>query len=227
MADSKTSDIEQAVAQVDAAAKKGAISATGAANLKAWLAKPAYREYRAPLLKMVIEGKFAELDGLFWEVIPFGTGGRRGRMAAFGSATIKERTSAESAQGMAVYLKQVKGAPGGRAVIAHDTRNRSVDFARITATTFAAHGLSVFLFDGYRSTPALSFAVRHLSCDIGVMISASHNPPSDNGFKAYWSSGAQVLPPHDKGIIECVAKAEEIPTVDFDRAVRNGAIQIV
>ena len=227
MADSKTSDIEQAVAQVDAAAKKGAISATGAANLKAWLTKPAYREYRAPLLKMVTDGKFAELDGLFWEVIPFGTGGRRGRMAEFGSATINERTIAESAQGMAVYLKQVKGGPGGRAVIAHDTRNRSDEFARITATTFAANGLSVFLFDGYRATPALSFAVRHLGCDIGVMISASHNPPSDNGFKAYWSSGAQVLPPHDRGIIDCVAKAEEIPTVDFDRAVRDGSIKLI
>ncbi len=227
MADSKTSDIDQAVAQVDAAATKGAISATGAANLKAWLTKPAYREYRAPLLKMVTDGKFAELDGLFWEVIPFGTGGRRGRMAAFGSATINERTIAESAQGMAVYLKQVKGGPGGRAVIAHDTRNRSDEFARITATTFAANGLSVFLFDGYRATPALSFAVRHLGCDIGVMISASHNPPSDNGFKAYWSSGAQVLPPHDQGIIECVAKAEEIPTVDFDQAVRDGSIKFV
>ncbi|HEX4070131.1 MAG TPA: phospho-sugar mutase, partial [Planctomycetaceae bacterium] len=174
MADSKTSDIEQAVTQVDAAAKKGTISTTGAENLKAWLTKPAYREYHAPLLKMVTDGKFAELDGLFWEVIPFGTGGRRGRMAEFGSATINERTIAESAQGMAVYLKQVKGGPGGRAVIAHDTRNRSDEFARITATTFAANGLSVFLFDGYRATPALSFAVRHLGCDIGVMISASH-----------------------------------------------------
>ena len=99
MADSKSSDTEEAVAQVDAAAAKGAISATGAANLKAWLTKPAYRECRIPLLKMVIDGNFAELDGLFWEVIPFGTGGRRGRMAEFGSATINERTIAESCAG--------------------------------------------------------------------------------------------------------------------------------
>jgi phosphoglucomutase len=227
MVDSKTSDSEQAIAQVDAAAKKGAISASGAANLKIWLTKPAYRQYQVPLLKLVHEGKFAELDGLFWEVIPFGTGGRRGRMSEFGSATINPRTIAESAQGMAAYLKQVKGSPGGRAVIAHDTRNRSDEFARITATTFAANGLSVFLFDSYRSTPALSFAVRHLGCDIGVMITASHNPPADNGFKAYWSSGAQVLPPHDKGIIDCVAQAGEIPTVDFDQAVRDGSIKFI
>jgi phosphoglucomutase/phosphomannomutase len=220
-------DIQQAVSQVDAAAAKGLISAGGAANLKAWLTKPAYREYRGRLLELIRDEKFAELDSLFWEVIPFGTGGRRGRMAELGSATINERTIAESAHGMAVYLKKVKGQPGGRAVIAHDTRNRSVEFARITAKTLAAHGLTVLLFDGHRATPALSFAVRHLECDVGAMISASHNPPSDNGFKAYWSNGAQVLPPHDRGIIECVAAAEEIPTVDFDQAVRNGSIRIV
>jgi len=222
-----TPEIASAVARVDEAAAKGLISAGGVANLKVWLTKPAYARYRKRLVEMVAAGKFAELDGLFWEVIPFGTGGRRGRMADLGSATINARTIAESAHGMADYLKEVKGKPGGRAVIAHDTRNRSVEFARITATTFAAHGLSVFLFDGYRSTPALSFAVRHLGCDIGVMITASHNPPSDNGFKAYWTSGAQVLPPHDQGIIECVAKAEEIPTVDFDQALRDGSIKLV
>ena len=182
---SNTADLQQTIARVDEAAKKGSLSAGAVTNLKAWLTKPAYGNYREQLVAMVRDGKFAELDGLFWEVIPFGTGGRRGRMSELGSATINARTIAESAHGMAVYLKQVKGKPGGRAVIAHDTRNRSVEFARITATTFAAHGLSVFLFDGFRSTPALSFAVRHLSCDIGVMITASHNPPSDNGFKAY------------------------------------------
>ncbi len=228
MADTaKTSELQQTVARVDEAAAKGSLSAGAATNLKAWLTKPAYGNYREQLIAMVRDGKFADLDGLFWEVIPFGTGGRRGRMSEFGSATINARTIAESAHGMAVYLKQVKGKPGGRAVIAHDTRNRSVEFARITATTFAAHGLSVFLFDGFRSTPALSFAVRHLGCDIGVMITASHNPPSDNGFKAYWTSGAQVLPPHDQGIIDCVAKAEEIPTVDFDQAVRDGRIKLI
>src|SRR5580704_4258851 len=157
MADSSnSSDIQQTLARVDEAAARGAISAGGATNLKAWLTKPAYRGYRPRLLEMVGAGKFAELDGLFWEVIPFGTGGRRGRMAELGSATINERTIAESAQGMAAYLKQVKGKPGGRAVVACDTRNRSSEFARITAKTFAANGLSVFLFDGYRATPALS-----------------------------------------------------------------------
>src|SRR5207237_1184405 len=88
-------------------------------------------------------------------------------------------------------------------------------------------GLHVFFFETYRSTPELSFAVRHLKCDVGVMISASHNPPSDNGFKAYWSNGGQVLHPHDSGIIQCVGAAAEIPTVHFDDAVRAGTIEIV
>ncbi|MCH9051025.1 MAG: phospho-sugar mutase [Proteobacteria bacterium] len=91
----------------------------------------------------------------------------------------------------------------------------------------AAHGLHLFFFESHRSTPELSFAVRHLRCDVGVMISASHNPPSDNGFKAYWSHGGQILPPHDSGIIECVYEAGEIPTLDFDDAVAAGRIEIV
>jgi phosphoglucomutase/phosphomannomutase len=218
---------QTAVALIDAAAGAGRMSASGAANAKNWLTRPHYRDYHARILDAVRQEKFAELDSLFWEVLPFGTGGRRGRMAEFGSATINDRTIAESAHGMAVYLNKVKGAPGGRAVIAYDTRNRSSDFARITAATFAAHGLTAYLFEGHRSTPALSFAVRHLQCDVGVMISASHNPPSDNGFKAYWSDGAQVLPPHDKGIIECVIQSEEIPTVDFNQAVARGLIKLI
>src|ERR1700685_3678327 len=145
-ADSK--DVQQALGQIGAAVKNGGMSSAGAGNLTSWLTKPAYGQYRDRLLALIRDQKFDELDGLFWEVIPFGTGGRRGRMAELGSATINARTIAESAQGMAVYLKQVKGEAGGRAVIAHDTRNRSVEFARITASTLAANGLTVFLFDG-------------------------------------------------------------------------------
>src|SRR5690606_13768972 len=83
------------------------------------------------------------------------------------------------------------------------------------------------LFESHRSTPELSFAVRHLGCDIGVMISASHNPPSDNGFKAYWSSGAQVLPPHDRGIIEAVRRSKVIPTVDYDEEISKKMIELI
>jgi len=219
--------IQDALNRVDQAVAANRLSASGAANLKRWLTEPQYARYLTPLLADVAAGKFAELDSMFWEVIPFGTGGRRGMMGPYGSATINERTIAESAHGLATYLHKATGKTGGTAVIAHDTRNRSAEFARLTATTLVANGLKVYFFDSHRSTPELSFAVRHLGCDVGAMISASHNPPSDNGFKAYWSSGAQVLPPHDKGIIECVYEAREIPTADFDAAVTAGQIEIV
>ena len=141
-------------------------------------------------------------------------------------------------------MQQQKSTSDGTAVVAHDTRHQSQHFARITATTMAAMGLKVYVFAPHartvgllgpdtaqaythRSTPLLSFAVRKLACDIGVMISASHNPPSDNGFKAYWDNGAQVVAPHDRGIIECVSATREIPTADFDAAVGCGQIVVL
>jgi phosphoglucomutase/phosphomannomutase len=222
-----SSDIETCLAAVDRAAGLRQISPGAVQNLKAWLTKRPFESYRATLIELIRTEQFAELDSLFWEVIPFGTGGRRGRMAAVGTATINARTIAESAFGLAAYLRKVKNAPGGRAVIAYDTRHRSQEFAQITATTLAAGGLQGFLFDAPRATPELSFAVRHLGCDVGVMISASHNPPSDNGFKAYWSTGGQVLPPHDRGIVACVAEAGDIPEVAFEAAVAQGSIVLV
>ncbi len=216
------------LARVQQAVAEQKLSVPGGKNLTRWLTEPQYQTYRKRLETLIENEEFDQLDLLFWEVIPFGTGGRRGRMSEFGSATINERTIAESADGMAQYLAQTRsGAPGGTVVIAHDTRNRSREFAELAACIFAARGLKVFLFDSYRSTPELSFAVRHLTCDIGVMISASHNPPSDNGFKAYWSHGGQILPPHDVGIIDCVYQAGEIPQADLKTALDAGQIEIV
>ncbi len=213
--------------QVAAAVEQGKLSSGAGENLKRWLTQPQYQKYGAQLAQLIDDGAFNRLETMFWEVIPFGTGGRRGVMGQFGSATINERTIAESAHGLAVYLQRQKPGGGGKGVVTSDTRNRSDEFARLTACTLAANGLMVYLFDAPRSTPELSFAVRHLTCDVGVMISASHNPPSDNGFKAYWSSGAQVLPPHDQGIIDAVYQSGDIPTLDFDQAVSQGKIQLV
>jgi phosphoglucomutase/phosphomannomutase len=219
--------VSQAVAAVDSAQSSGSITSSGAANLKRWLTESQYSGYVPRILQLIEAKDFKTLDTLFWEVIDFGTGGRRGLMGPFGSATINERTIAESAHGLAVYAKQQQPVKQLTAVVACDTRNRSDEFARLTATTFAANGLQVYFFEKYRSTPELSFAVRHLKCDVGVMITASHNPPSDNGFKAYWSSGGQILAPHDKAIIKCVYDSKVIPTIDFDAAVREGKIEIV
>ena len=216
-----------AIPLVEAAVSANKLTAGAATNIRRWLEKSGYRRYVPAILDLVRTEKFAELDALFWEVIPFGTGGRRGPMAAMGSATMNPRTVAESANGLAVHLLSTNGGKGGKAVIACDTRNNSAEFAKITATTLAARGLKVYLFDGCRSTPELSFAVRHLACDVGVVISASHNPPADNGFKAYWSNGGQVLPPHDKGIIDAVYQSDEIPEMDFDACRRSGQIEMI
>lgn len=213
--------------QIDQAAAAGLLTADSPANLKAWLTRDCVAGYRERLVALITAGDWQRLDELFWTSIPFGTGGRRGPMGEMGPATINDRTIAESAHGMAVYLRSAGCPTGGSAVIAHDTRNNSPHFARITACTLAAHGIHVYLFESHRSTPELSFAVRRLGCNIGVMISASHNPPADNGFKAYWSNGGQVIPPHDKGIIAAVETADVIPAAAFEAAVADGRITIV
>ena len=218
---------QKSLKEIAVAVEANQLSAGAATNVKRWLTEPQYAQYAESICQLIDEKNFAELDRLFWEVIAFGTGGRRGPMSEFGSATMNPRTIAESAHGLATYLKQSAGKKTGNAVVTCDSRNRSDEFSRLTASVLAAHGLHVYFFEQARSTPELSFAVRHLNCDIGVMISASHNPPADNGFKAYWNTGGQVLPPHDKGIVDCVYDAGEIPQVDFDQAVQSGQIEFI
>lgn len=224
---SPTMDIQQAIKTAQSAVSKKQLSESAFTHLQPWLTEPQYASYLPSLLKLIEAEEFGTLDTYFWEVIPFGTGGRRGLMSDLGSATINERTIAESAHGLAAYFKKSAGAETGKAAIAHDSRINSERFAQIAATVIAAHGLTVNFFKRPRSTPELSFAVRHLGCDVGAMITASHNPPSDNGFKAYWSTGAQVLPPHDQGIIDEVYQATEIPIFDFDQAVEQGLIKFI
>ncbi len=213
--------------QLDDAVAAGKLTPAARDNICRWLTEPGYHREAPVVMALVDTGRWEDLQRWFWEVLPFGTGGRRGLMADLGSATLNPRTVGESAMGMARYVKQTKPAGPWRVVIAYDTRHRSTEFAHIAAGIFAAEGFTTFLFDGHRSTPELSFAVRHLQCDTGVMISASHNPPSDNGIKAYWSHGGQVLPPHDQGIIDAVADVGELPEVDFAATVKSGGIQMV
>src|SRR5262249_44494635 len=155
-----------------------------------------------------------ELDDAFYTVIEFGTGGRRGKMYPVGTNVLNERTIGESARGLADYVTARKGEGSPRScAIARDTRHNSPEFAPLCPGVLAAAGVHVSPLPEPRSTPLLSFAVRHLHCDAGIMITASHNPPSDNGFKCYAATGGQVIPPDDKGIIECVKAASdrEIP----------------
>lgn len=215
------------ISQVQAAVADEKIKAETGRLITKWLTEPHFGEYVSAIAADISAGEWKKLEDCFWEEIPFGTGGRRGPMSEYGSATINERTIAESANGLATYFKAATGKSSGSAAVSHDSRNRSREFAELTARVFAANGLKVFLFEAIRSTPELSFAVRHLNCDVGVMISASHNPPADNGFKAYWSTGGQVVPPHDKGIVAAVYDSNDIPKAALDEAIESGQIEII
>ena len=226
MPDGGRSSPTDATRRLDLAVADGSLVPGTAERVRRWLTDPDYAGYAARVTALVLDESFDELERLFWQVLPFGTGGRRGAMAELGTSTINPRTIAESAHGLAVYLNRLRG-PGGRVAVAWDTRHRSEEFARLAAATLVAHGLHVLFFDGFRATPELSFAVRELDCDAGIVISASHNPPADNGIKIYWTHGGQVLPPHDAEIIEAVGTAATIPAGDFDAARDSDRLTIL
>ncbi len=221
-----TTDEARAIQLLAEAVADGKISPAAEANIRTWLTEPQYAEYVEPIQQHLADGLFDELNSAFWKIIEFGTGGRRGEMYEIGSAVINDRTMGESAAGLAAYIKS-QSPPGTNfsCVIAHDTRHNSTRFARLCAEVMVAAGFKVYVFDGFRSTPELSFAVRKKNCCCGVMITASHNPPSDNGFKAYWKTGGQLVPPHDKNVITEVMNAREIARVDFDEAVHDGRVE--
>jgi phosphomannomutase len=212
-----------ALQQAEAAGK---ISTTAVENIRAWLTEPRYAEYAPQVAEQIAAEHWQQLDDVFWTVIPFGTGGRRGRMFPIGSNAINDRTMGESAQGLADYVKEQK--PTGdklSCAIAYDTRHRSRHFAELCAEIMVAAGFEVYFLDGVRSTPECSLAVRHFRCSCGIMITASHNPPSDNAIKAYWSTGAQLLPPHDKGVIQRVMSVTTIKRVPFADALASGQVK--
>ncbi|MCD0461269.1 phospho-sugar mutase [Roseiconus lacunae] len=218
----------ESLAAVSKAAEDGQISSTALENIQSWLTEDRYADYRDQVAAEIEAGHWRALDDAFWTIIPFGTGGRRGRMNPIGSNAINDRTIGESAQGLADYVTEYhKGAKELSCVIAYDTRHKSRHFAELCAGIMVAAGFKVYFLDDYRATPQLSFAVRQKSCDCGIMVTASHNPPSDNAVKVYWSSGAQVLPPHDKAIIDRVMNCQEINQVAFADALVDGRVEII
>ncbi|HEY2759285.1 MAG TPA: phospho-sugar mutase [Pirellulales bacterium] len=238
--------IDAALAALASAVDSGLLSASANANVKTWLSAGHYSEYAPPILEHIATGKWRELDDAFWTVIPFGTAGRRGRMYPIGTNAINDRTMGESAQGLADYTWSVVRGPSSaayglnsipmdngqrirdlRCAIAYDTRHRSRHFAELCAEIMVASGFEVLFFDGFRPTPELSFAVRDQRCACGIMVSASHNPPSDNAIKAFWSSGGQLRSPHDEGVIACVKKVTTINRVPFAQAVADGSVKFL
>ncbi|GHA54953.1 phospho-sugar mutase [Pontibacter akesuensis] len=154
------------------------------------------------------------LSDAFYRDLEFGTGGLRGIMGA-GSNRMNRYTLGMATQGLCNYLKQNFPDQEIKVAIAHDSRNNSPEFARISADIFSANGITVYLFEELRPTPELSFAIRYLGCQSGVVVTASHNPKEYNGYKVYWNDGAQVTAPHDKNIIGEVGKITSIDEVKF------------
>ena len=212
--------------KVEEAYRNGLLTAAAVENVRLWLTAERYAPFRAEVLALIDAAAFADLNDAFYQVIPFGTAGRRGKVGV-GSNRMNDITIGESAQGLAAKLKIEFPDRTASVAVAYDTRLTSERFAEKTACVLAGNGVKVYLFDGFRSTPELSFAVRQLKCDAGVVVSASHNPPQDNGFKAYWTDGGQIVPPLDRELIEEVAKVVEIKEIDVATAKAKGLLEII
>jgi len=184
-----------------------------------WLKGNFDAETKEAIKKMQSENP-KELAESFYRNLEFGTGGLRGIMGV-GTNRMNKYTVGMATQGFANYLLQTY--PGGpiRVAIAHDCRNNSRFFAETTANVFAANGIKVFLFEALRPTPELSFSIRHLGCQGGVVCTASHNPKEYNGYKAYWNDGGQLVPPHDKNVIKEVEKIGSVDDVKWSGGEAN------
>lgn len=172
-----------------------------------WVDSPLYdKETQAEVKAMIEADDKTPLIDSFYRTLEFGTGGLRGIMGA-GTNRMNIYTVGAATQGLSNYLnKNFKDLEQISVVVGHDCRNNSRLFAETSASIFSANGIKVYLFDDMRPTPEMSFAIRHLGCQSGIILTASHNPKEYNGYKAYWDDGAQVLAPHDKGIIDEVNK---------------------
>ena len=181
-----------------------------------WLAGNYNKETKKEVEQMLNNEDKSLLIDAFYKELEFGTGGLRGIMGA-GSNRMNIYTVGSATQGLSNYLLQeFAELPEIKVVIGHDCRNNSRKFAEISANIFSANGIKVYLFEDLRPTPEVSFAIRKLGCQSGIMITASHNPKEYNGYKAYWDDGAQVLAPHDKNIIAEVNRIKSIDDIKFE-----------
>jgi len=190
--------------------RQAQLSPEALANLKQWLEEPSLAEFRPEIQSLVDGGEWAELEDAFYKHINIGTGGIRGAIGP-GPNRINTRTIGEAAQALCQFIDaRGEEARQGGVVVGHEAREGSVAFARVCSEVFAANSIRSFRFDGVRSTPEISFAVRHLHATAGVQITASHNPKTDNGFKFYWSYGGQVVPPLDGEFMQLVSEVRDI-----------------
>ena len=186
------------------------------AKAKSWLSDQ-YDDETRKRVQYLIDNDPNELTESFYRILEFGTGGLRGIMGV-GTNRMNIYTVAMATQGLANYIKMMfADMKNPQIAIAYDCRNNSKEFAQITADVMTANGIKVFLFSALRPTPELSFAIRELKCQSGIVVTASHNPKEYNGYKVYWEDGGQVVSPHDKNIIAEVQKITDISMVKMKR----------
>jgi phosphoglucomutase len=178
-----------------------------------WLGNEFDEDIRNEVREMLEKDEKKLIDA-FYQDLEFGTGGLRGIMGA-GTNRMNIYTLGMATQGLSNYIIKQCGKSGVKVAIAHDCRNNSRYYAETTANIFSANGFEVYLFEALRPTPELSFAIRHYKCQSGVVITASHNPPEYNGYKAYWNDGGQVVAPHDDAIIDEVRKITSVNDIKF------------
>ena len=184
------------------------------AKAEEWLSSDIDSESKNQIKVLLEKTDASQLIDSFYKSLEFGTGGLRGIMGV-GSNCINQYTIGSATQGLANYLRKSFPDQTIQVAIAYDCRNNSKAFAQVTANVFSANGIIVHLFPELRPTPLLSFAIRHLKCQSGVVITASHNPKEYNGYKAYWNDGAQLIPPHDKNVIQEVNAITNFNQIKF------------
>tara|TARA_B110000503_G_scaffold29513_1_gene47391 strand:- start:966 stop:2681 length:1716 start_codon:yes stop_codon:yes gene_type:complete len=207
---------------------------------KQWLS-PTFDAETQEEIKQLITSNAPDLEDRFYKDMEFGTGGIRGIMGA-GTNRVNKYTLGRATQGLSNYLLKNVQKEQLKVVIAYDCRHNSKKFAKIVANVLSANNIKVFLFEDLRATPELSFAVRHLACDAGIVLTASHNPSEYNGYKVYWADGGQIVPPHDGGIIKNVNALDfseinfnadealieiigkEVDNVFIEASVKNGSL---
>lgn len=197
---------------------------------KEYIAEEKDKRFSKEIEELIAKEDYKELEDRFYQTLEFGTGGLRGIMGG-GTNRMNTLEINKATQGLANYLNKAypdkEKAGTLSAVIAYDSRNNSDVFAEATACIFAANGIKAYLFTSLRPTPELSYAIKQLKANTGVVVTASHNPRMYNGYKVYWDNGAQIVPPHDAGIIEEVNKVDSIKTVSKEEGIVSGKIVLI
>ncbi len=191
------------------------LDAVTQANIQTWLNGHYDEDTKDQIRAWIDEKNTTELTDSFYRNLEFGTGGLRGIMGV-GSNRINRYTIGAATQGFSNYLRRVYGNQSISVAIAFDCRNNATTFAQITADVFSANGIKVYVYPELRPTPQLSYTIRQLGCQAGVMLTASHNPKEYSGYKAYWSDGGQLIAPHDKNVVQEVLQIQDITEVRFN-----------